>query len=325
MFVDELTIAVYAGNGGDGVVRWHRTRHKPKGGPAGGNGGGGGDVYLRAVPDLNRLSRYTGIKEFRAENGMPGAARSRDGARGADCIIDVPVGALVTDTGRDIVYRMDTEGTTVRILSGGTGGRGNEHFKSATNRSPKEHTQGTSGQSGTFHIELPLTAHVGLIGMPNAGKSTLLNTLSAAHSPVGAYPFTTTQPHLCNWEGYIIADIPGLIVGAAQGKGLGHKFLRHIRRTQMLLHLVSLENEDVRSAYEAIRAELVAFDPLLAEKEEWVLLTKSDAVDEGTCRQAREALRARHPSVHVISAHSGAGIEAFTTALRARLTTNSAP
>ena len=280
MFVDELIITATAGDGGDGVVRWRHEKYKPLAGPAGGNGGDGGDVYVRAVKDLNRLAKYTGHKGFTAESGTPGTKRSQHGKNGADCYIDIPVGSRVTDLDRDRSFELRTVGETVRILKGGSGGLGNEHFKSSTNRAPQESTAGRPGESGRFLIEVALQVDVGLIGFPNAGKSTLLNALTNATSRIGAYPFTTTEPHLGDCYGIIIADIPGLIAGAASGKGLGHKFLRHVARTKMLLHVISLEQEDPQSAYYTIRDELSAFDKTLLDKEEWIILSKKDLVNQ---------------------------------------------
>ncbi len=280
MFVDELTIKAKAGNGGNGVVRWRREKFVPMGGPAGGNGGNGGDVYMRAVRDLGLLSKYTGSKEFEAENGNAGEKRSMYGKHGADLYIDVPMGATVTDIARGRVYTFLEENEVHKVLKGGRGGLGNEHFKSATNRSPEESTPGKSGEEGEFIIELSLIVDAGLIGLPNAGKSTMINALTNTNAKVGAYPFTTLEPRLGEMYGFVLADIPGLIEGASEGKGLGHKFLKHVQKTKMLLHCVALDNENPLEVYTAIRSELGKFDESLLEKEEWVLLTKTDLVSE---------------------------------------------
>ncbi len=280
MFVDELEIYAKAGDGGKGVVRWLRAKFVPKGGPAGGNGGKGGDVYVRAVRDLNILAKYTGAKTFVAENGGDGRSNSQFGKRSEDLVIDVPVGSIIKDLERERTYELFEEGQLEKILQGGAGGLGNEHFKSSTNRSPIESTEGKKGEEGSFKIELSLVVDVGLIGLPNAGKSTLLNAFTNASSPVGAYAFTTIEPHLGALYQYVIADIPGLIEGAAGGKGLGHKFLRHVQRTKMLLHLVSLENDDPKEAYLTVRNELAKFDPLLLKKEEWIIFTKKDLTEQ---------------------------------------------
>ncbi|MCA9362714.1 GTPase ObgE [Candidatus Kaiserbacteria bacterium] len=280
MFVDELTIYAKAGDGGNGVVRWRHEKFKPLAGPAGGNGGCGGDVYVRAVKDLNQLAKYTGNKEFKAESGQAGTNQSQDGRNGQDIYIDIPVGSRVTDIARRRYFEVTELGQTEKILKGGGGGLGNEHFKSSTNRSPEQSTEGRSGESGEFLIEVALMVDVGLIGFPNAGKSTLLNHLTNAHSRVGAYPFTTLEPHLGDFYGHTIADIPGLISGAAAGKGLGHKFLRHVSRTKMLLHLVSLEHDNPVEQYYTIRTELSEYDESLVKKDEWIILTKKDLVKQ---------------------------------------------
>lgn len=300
MFVDELTIYAKAGNGGDGVVRWRHEKFRPMAGPSGGDGGNGGDVYVRAVKDLNRLSKYTGNKSFPAENGEAGTNQSRAGQNGEDLYIDVPVGSRITDLERNRSFELTNVGDTERILKGGNGGLGNEHFKSSTNQSPEQSTKGKQGEAGDFLIEVALMVDVGFIGLPNAGKSTLLNSLTNAHSRIGAYPFTTLEPHLGDLYGFVLADIPGLISGAATGKGLGHRFLRHVSRTKMLLHLVSLEHEDPLAQYYAIREELSQYGKGLEEKEEWIILTKKDLVDKEVIESTVKALEKIEKRVLVI-------------------------
>lgn len=319
MFVDELTIYAKAGDGGNGVVRWRHEKFKPMAGPSGGDGGNGGDVYVRAVKDLNRLAKYTGNKNFIAEAGEAGLGQSKAGKNGSDLYIDVPVGSRITDVNRQRSFELTTVGETERILKGGNGGLGNEYFKSSVNRSPIESTQGKKGESGDFLIEVSLVVDVGLIGQPNAGKSTLLNHLTNANSRIGAYPFTTLEPHLGDFYGFIIADIPGLIEGAADGKGLGHKFLRHVSRTKMLLHLVSLEHEDPISEYYTIRGELSKYDKSLADKEEWVILTKKDLVDTSYIEKIVNKLAKTEKRVLVIGKDDQESYKKLQDELTARL------
>jgi GTPase len=311
-FVDEITIEAEAGRGGDGVVRWRQDKFESMGGPQGGNGGRGGDIYMRAVRDVNLLAQYTGAKIFTAENGGAGEERSRHGRNGKDLTIEVPVGAVVTHQESGRVFHFDTEGQTHKILIGGQGGLGNEHFKSSTNRSPEKATKGRSGEKGIFYIELQLVVDIGIIGFPNAGKSTLLNALTNARSRIGAYPFTTLEPYLGDLHGYILADIPGLIEGASEGKGLGHKFLRHVERTKMLVHCISLESDTPVEDYQTIRNELCKFDPTLKDKEVWILLTKSDLKTDDEIAQKKELLSRHAERVYVLSAELGEGVKEFS-------------
>lgn len=315
MFIDQLTIYAKAGNGGNGVTRWRHEKFRPMAGPAGGNGGRGGDIILRAVRDVNLLAKYTGAKDFEAENGAPGESGSKHGKNGTDLVIDVPVGSIVTDKERGRTYELLEEGQEERVFKGGGGGLGNEHFKSATNRSPEESTHGRPGEEGELEIALSLVVDVGLIGMPNAGKSTLLNTLTNARSKIGAFPFTTTEPHLGDFYGFILADIPGLIEGASAGKGLGHTFLRHVTRTKMLLHLVSLETEDAKERYEVIRKELAAFNKELSDKEEWIIFTKKDLVNEDYLESLLKDIDKNENRVFVISTETGEGVKNLADSL----------
>tara|TARA_B100002051_G_scaffold276833_1_gene329887 strand:- start:12637 stop:13605 length:969 start_codon:yes stop_codon:yes gene_type:complete len=319
MFVDELTIYAKAGDGGNGVVRWRHEKFRPLAGPAGGNGGNGGDVYVRAVKDLNRLSKYTGNNTFEAENGQAGQDQSQHGRNGNDIYIDIPVGSRITDTARERSFEVMEVGETERILKGGGGGLGNEHFKSSVNRAPEQSTDGKVGEEGEFLIEVSLMVDIGLIGLPNAGKSTLLNNITNAKSRIGAYPFTTLEPHLGDFYGYVIADIPGLISGAAKGKGLGHKFLKHVSRTKMLLHLVSLESENPAETYYTIREELSEFDKTLSEKEEWIILTKKDLAKQEDIDSAVTDLEKTEKRVLVISENDPDSIKKLSAEISSHL------
>jgi GTP-binding protein len=280
-FIDDLTFHIKAGNGGTGVVRWRHERGKEFSGAAGGNGGKGGDVYVRAIRDLGILARYRNTKEFEAGKGGDGARNSMHGADGENLTIDLPIGSIVTDQRTKRQYTLLAEGDTVKILTGGRGGLGNEHFKASTNVTPTESTPGKEGEEADFHIELELVADAGLVGLPNAGKSSLLNALTNAKAQVGSYAFTTLEPNLGALQGgFILADIPGLIEGASEGKGLGHKFLKHIKRTKRILHLISLENTAIVDTYKTVRDELKKYGQGLDEKEETIILTKTDMTDE---------------------------------------------
>lgn len=279
MLIDNVTLKVSAGTGGTGVVRWRREKGIPYGGPAGGDGGKGGDVYFRVIRDIQALSVYKHKKEWDADAGEAGQKRSMHGGNADDLYLQVPLGAVIYNREYDKTYECLEEGDFV-VLRGGKGGLGNEQFKTATNRAPEEFTKGERGEFATFDIELKLIADVGLIGLPNAGKSSLLNALTRAGAKIGDYAFTTLEPNLGAYFGYVLADIPGLIEGASEGKGLGHKFLRHITRTRVLVHLVSAENEEVGKVYTTIREELGKYDPELLKREEIIVLSKIDTTDE---------------------------------------------
>lgn len=290
MLVDERTLTLSGGRGGDGSVHWLRRKYVPKGGPDGGNGGRGGDVYIQTVRDIFALNRYTEGKVMQAEDGMKGGGNMQSGKNGSDLIVSVPVGSVVTNTATHETFELLTEGEKVLVASGGVGGLGNAHFKSSRNTTPTVATKGQEPQSYTFFIELNMIAEVGIIGLPNAGKSSFLNALTNARANVGAYPFTTLNPNLGVFHGHVLADIPGIIEHASEGKGLGHSFLKHISRTNLLVHLVSAE-EDVVSAYETVRKELVAYRRGLEEKEEIVVLSKVDLVSEEEAREKLQQLR----------------------------------
>lgn len=278
MLIDHVTLNVSAGKGGDGVVRWRKEKGIPYGGPAGGDGGKGGDVYLRGVRDVHALSDYKYKKDWSAEDGEAGKKRSMHGSNGSDMYLNIPIGSIVYNHDLDIKYELLVDGEEVLILKGGKGGYGNEKFKSSTNRAPEEFSKGQMGEFCKLEVELEMIADIGIIGLPNAGKSSLLNALTRAGAKVADYAFTTIEPNLGAYYGLVLADIPGLIEGASQGKGLGHKFLKHIMRTPALLHLVSAENSDVSMAYQTIRKELSIYNPELLNRDEIVVLSQVDKI-----------------------------------------------
>jgi GTPase len=289
-------------------------------GPAGGNGGRGGSVYATAVRDTHLLAKYKSFKEFRAERGEDGGSRSVHGADGPDFEVQLPVGSVLTNLTTGEKFSLTSEGEKILLLRGGAGGRGNESFKRSTNVTPKESTPGKPGEEAEFLIELELVADIGLIGFPNAGKTSLLNELSRSQGKVADYPFTTLEPALGEMYGFIIADIPGLIEGAAEGKGLGHKFLRHIRRTKMLVHLISLENEDPADAYKKIRNELEKFDPELLNKKEIVVLTKTDLCEPSEVKSLTAKIRQITPIVEALTVYDDQSIKDLRDSLIKELT-----
>ncbi len=314
-FLDEITIAATAGKGGNGVVSWRREKFIAKGGPNGGDGGQGGDVFIKAIRSLRVLDQYRAKKEFFADNGVNGGGRSFKGANGEDLYIEFPIGSKITNITTGEIYELTKEGQEIKILRGGAGGYGNEHFKSSTNQAPAEATPGKDGEFAELHIEVSLIADIGLVGFPNAGKSSLLNALTNATAKVGEYPFTTIDPNLGDLFGYIIADIPGLIEGASGGKGLGFTFLRHVTKTKIILHLVSFEQADLMKAYETIRSELEQFGQGLTEKEEIILLTKTDVTDAETVEKTKKQFESLGKKVFVVTLFDDEQVKAFRDSL----------
>ena len=322
-FIDEMKIEAIAGRGGDGVVRWRQEKFIQKGGPAGGDAGRGGNFYVIAVRDVHILSKYKAKKSFSAERGEDGGNKSLHGKNGEDFVLELPIGSIITNLGTDENWQLTEEGQKFLILKGGYGGFGNKHFKSSTNTTPMESREGQDGEKGTFKIELELFADIGLIGLPNAGKSSLLNSLTNADAKVGDYAFTTLDPNLGDFYGYIIADIPGIIEGASEGKGLGVKFLRHIKRTKMLAHLVSFENPKMLATYKEVRKELEKYDKKLnlgeeglSSKEEIIILTKSDVIEDSKIiAKTVKAFEKLDKKVFVLSLFDDKMVKKFNDAL----------
>ena len=277
MLVDDVKIHIKAGDGGRGAVSFNKIKMSL--GPVGGSGGRGGSVYAEGVSNLNALNKFRFKKDISSNDGKDGRGQFRDGVDGEDTIIQVPVGTVVhnLDSGKDTeVVKI---GERVLLAKGGRGGKGNFHFRSATNTSPKEFQYGVPGEEFNIRLELKLIADVGFIGLPNVGKSSLLNELTRAQSKVANYPFTTLEPNLGTYYELILADLPGLIEGASYGKGLGVKFLRHVERTRILFHFVSADSVDTVKDYKVIRRELEEYSPELAKKPEYLFLSKSDEAE----------------------------------------------
>lgn len=292
-FVDEATIRVTAGNGGNGCVSFRREKFIPKGGPDGGDGGDGGDVWLEGDSGLNTLADFRHARHFKAKNGQPGAGQQRTGKSADDVVVRVPLGTIVRAVETDeLIGEVLEHDQRLLVARGGHGGRGNIRFKSSTNRAPRQSTPGTPGETRDLHLEMKVLADVGLLGFPNAGKSTLVSAVSAARPKVADYPFTTLHPNLGvvsleAGRSFVIADIPGLIEGAAEGTGLGIQFLKHLQRTGLLLHLVEIAPADGSNPAEQVRAlehELKQFDEQLAGRERWLVLTKIDQLDDELAR-----------------------------------------
>ncbi len=327
-FIDEITLHAEAGRGGNGVVRWNRQKYEPKGGPAGGDAGRGGNFYVQAVRDVHILLKYKAKKSFIAGRGEDGGSKSLHGKNGEDLVLDLPVGSIVTNETTGEQWQLTKEGEKILLLKGGYGGFGNEHFKSSVNTTPFESNIGQEGEKGDFKIELQLFADIGLVGLPNAGKSSLLNSLTNAEAKVGDYPFTTLDPNLGDFYGFIVADIPGIIEGASEGKGLGTKFLRHIKRTKMLAHLISFENlstgpTGMMKAYKEIRKELLKYDKNseevgggLSEKEEIIILTKTDvAKDEKVIDKNVKEFKKISKNVFTLSLYDDKAVKKFSDSL----------
>ena len=328
MFVDEAKIFVKAGDGGNGCVAFRREKYVPRGGPSGGDGGKGGSVYLEANPNDNTLLRYRYNREFKADRGRHGEGSNCTGQSGDDTILKVPVGTLVFDaTGDELLADLKRAGQRVLVAQGGRGGRGNQHFAKPWHQAPREKEEGEEGEERNLRLELKLLADVGLVGFPNAGKSTLISVISAARPKIANYPFTTLEPNLgvVNADGgtgghgtelgrtFVVADLPGLIEGASEGAGLGIRFLRHVERTRLLVHLIDtsdMAEMDPVKAFEIIEGELGAFSEKLLEKPMIVVATKLDATtDRAKLKELQKFCKKRGLEFHAISAAAGEGVK----------------
>ncbi|MFZ2887079.1 MAG: GTPase ObgE [Minisyncoccia bacterium] len=289
MLIDDVEVRLSGGSGGSGIVGFNKTKGNQ--GPTGGNGGPGGDVILEGVNDISALMQFRFNKEFKAEDGKVGTTRLLDGRRGEDLILKIPVGTVVTNLDTNESREITKEGEQFLVAHGGFRGRGNFHFRASTNTTPMNSEEGKEGESFNFRLELKMIADVGLVGLPNAGKSSLLNALTGAHSKIGNYAFTTLEPHLGAYYGLILADVPGLIEGASEGKGLGDKFLRHIERTRSIFHLISAESDDMLRDYKIIRDELEKFNPALLEKDEQLILAKADMLEPAAVKKQLTKLK----------------------------------
>lgn len=330
-FVDEATIRVQAGNGGHGCLSFRREKYVEKGGPDGGDGGHGGSVYLLADPAMNTLADFRVARKFRAESGQPGAGRNKTGKSGDDLDVKIPCGTVVrdVDTG-EVICDLTEPGERQMVAEGGRGGLGNTRFKSSTNRAPRQTTQGTPGEGRHLGLELKVLADVGLLGMPNAGKSTLISAMSEAKPRIADYPFTTLHPNLGvvrvgRLQSFVMADIPGLIEGASEGAGLGMQFLRHLQRTGLLLHVVDIapiDGSNPADAVTAIAAELASFSAELAEKTRWLVINKIDLLDPEARRHAKNDLVTQldwQGPVFEVSAATGEGTEVLAQAIAREL------
>lgn len=299
MLIDEVDIIIKAGHGGPGKVSF---RGKKGGGPDGGNGGKGGDVFVEVTSDLYALNRYVSKKVLAAPIGEPGGSNEKSGSNASDLILMMPIGTFITD-GQGMEIELDELGKKVLLAKGGLGGKGNAFFKSPRNTTPRYAQPGLQGEEKKLNLKLKLIADFGLIGLPNAGKSSILNELTNANAKIGDYPFTTLEPNLGMLNGKVIADIPGLIEGASEGKGLGHKFLKHIEKVKLLLHCISSESENPVKDYKIINKELKEYNPLLLEKQEIILSTKSDLVDKNDLEKKLKSLSKTKKQIIPVSIH----------------------
>lgn len=310
MLIDDVTIKIKAGNGGDGKVSFKRNAQTAKGGPDGGNGGKGGDVYVRGNNDLTLLQQFQFKKSLRAEDGIKGDKNNLYGRKGKDLTILVPFGTRITDLVTKEVFDIEAD-ETVLLARGGKGGLGNTEFKSATNQTPRFAEKGVLGQERQLRFELRLIADIGLIGLPNAGKSSLLKELTNAVPKIGNYPFTTLEPNLGVFNGIILADIPGLIEGASMGKGLGIKFLKHIEKTKLVVHCIDVTSADLLKDYATVHTELAEYSKDLAKKPEIILLTKTDLISSDELVTKKKMLASLKQKIYTCSIYNFDDLEAL--------------
>jgi GTP-binding protein len=323
MFIDAVTILATAGNGGNGRVNFRHEKFIDSGGPDGGDGGNGGSVILLASRNQNTLARFRFERELRAESGQNGDKQKKHGRTAKDLIIDVPVGTMVMSEAGELLVDLTEDGQQAIIAQGGKGGFGNAHFVSSRRQTPKFAEKGEAGETKALKLELKMIADVGLVGLPNAGKSTLLARISRARPEIADYPFTTLTPRLGvvtidEETSILFADIPGLIEGASDGKGLGHDFLRHIERTAVIVHLIDAYQDNIQTAYQTIRAELAAYSPELAARQELVVINKIDGLDEEIVNDLCSQLQTVAPTqeIFAISAQAGTNLQPFLYAVK---------
>lgn len=307
MFVDEAKIKVRGGHGGSGRVSFYANRK----GPSGGDGGNGGNVYAVATSNLTHLKKYTEIIKYQAENGQMGGQNKRSGLNGRDLVLKMPIGTLVIDAKNNREILLEETTAPVLLTRGGIGGHGNVFFKSSTHRVPKEAEPGSPGEEKNFTLILKLIANYGLIGLPNAGKSSLLNLLTSANVRTANYPFTTLEPNLGVFEGKVIADVPGLIEGASVGRGLGIKFLKHIEKVELLLHCISSESANTEEEYSTVIKELSNYNRKLLDKKSVILLTKTDLVDDNTIDDKVSTLQKYNKNILPISIYDKKSIDSL--------------
>jgi GTPase len=319
MLVDNINLIIKAGNGGDGASTFLRNESTARGGPDGGNGGNGGNIYFQGSNNINDLREFRYKKNITAEDGIPGKHKKLFGKNAEDLTIYLPLGTRITDTVSGKIVEITDTTTTVLAARGGKGGRGNTEFKSATNQAPRYAEKGTFGEEKKLFLELRIIADVGLIGLPNAGKSSLLSVLTNATPKIGDYAFTTLEPNIGMMDKYAIADIPGLIEGASKGKGLGVEFLKHIEKTKILVHCIDASSENPEKAYETIRNEFKQYNISLLDKPEIILLTKTDLTNEEQIKKNTRILGKKDKEVLAVSIYDSSSLDPLKLALKKAL------